>query len=130
MTIENVLTRRQILNQRFAGGQAAEAEKILKRIYNKIEARLLREPTQFQDDRMRLLRADINQILNLGFEDMKVDITDGVLAFADAEAQFMFTALSAETTVILALPAIEQIQQAVLQAGMGLEVGTGTLTIN
>lgn len=130
MTIENVLTRRQILNQRFAGGQAAEAEKILKRIYNKIEARLLREPTQLQDDRMRLLRADIAQILNIGFEDMKVDITDGVLAFADAEAQFMYTALSAETTVILALPAIEQIQQAVLQAGMDLQVGTGTLTIN
>tara|TARA_R110000787_G_scaffold285568_2_gene401673 strand:- start:540 stop:1586 length:1047 start_codon:yes stop_codon:yes gene_type:complete len=130
MTLENVLTRKQVFNQRFAGGEAAKAEKILQRIYKNVEDRLLREPTEFQEMRLRALRRDIANILNLQFDDMKRDIVEGVLEFADVESKFMYAALSAETKVVLAVPAVEMVQQAVLQAGMDVEIGTGTLTIN
>ena len=69
MTLENVLTRKQVFNQRFAGGEAAKAEKILKRIYKNVEDRLLREPTEFQEMRLRALRRDIANILDLQFDD-------------------------------------------------------------
>lgn len=130
MTLENVLTRKQIFNQRFAGGEAVKAENILKRIYKNVEDRLLREPTEFQEMRLTILRRDIANILDLQFDDMKRDIVDGALEFADDESKFMYTALSAQTNVILAVPAIEMVQQAVLQSGMDVEIGTGTLTIN
>jgi SPP1 gp7 family putative phage head morphogenesis protein len=130
MTIENVLTRRQVFNQRFAGGEAIAAENILKRIYAKINERLLRDPTEFQQLNMTRIRNDINNILAIDLDDMKGEILDGALDFAEAEGEFIYTALSSETSVILALPAIEQIKQAVVQAGMDVVVGSGTLTIN
>jgi SPP1 gp7 family putative phage head morphogenesis protein len=130
MTIENVLTRRQVFNQRFAGGEAIAAENILKRIYAKINERLLRDPTEFQQLNMTRIRNDINNILAIDLVDMKEVIVDGALDFAEAEGEFMYTALSSETSVVLALPAIEQIKQAVVQAGMDVVVGSGTLTIN
>jgi SPP1 gp7 family putative phage head morphogenesis protein len=130
MTIENVLTRRQVFNQRFAGGEAIAAENILRRIYAKINERLLRDTTEFQQLNMTRIRNDINNILAIDLEDMKEVIVNGALDFAEAEGNFMYTALNAETSVVLALPAIEQIKQAVVQAGMDVAVGTGTLTIN
>ena len=80
--------------------------------------------------RLRALRRDIANILDLQFDDMKREVLEGVLEFADVESKFMYAALSAETKVVLAVPAVEMVQQAVLQAGMDVEVGTGTLTIN
>jgi SPP1 gp7 family putative phage head morphogenesis protein len=130
MTIEDVLTRRQVFNQSFAGGEAKKAEQMLSRIYKKIQARLLRDPSEFEMQRLTLLRNDINRILDLDFQDMNKLIVDDSLEFAQDEGTFMYRALSAETSVILALPAIEQIKQAVLQAGMDLPVGNSTLTIN
>lgn len=130
MAIEDVLTRRQIFNQSFAGGEAAKAEAMLERIYNKIQERILRDPTEFEFQRLTLMRNDINNILRLDFDDMNRLIVDDSLEFAQDEGRFMYTALSAETSVVLALPAIEQIKAAVLNAGMDLPVGTGTLTIN
>lgn len=130
MTLENVLTRKQIFNQRFAGGEATKAEAILRRIYKSVNDRLLREPTEFQEMRLTALRRDIANILNLQFDDMKREIVGGMLEFSVDESKFMYTALSAEASVILAVPSIEMIQQAVLQAGMDVEIGTGTLTIN
>jgi hypothetical protein len=130
MTIENALTRRQIFNQRFAGGEAIAAQNILKRIYARVTERLLRDPTDFQRLNITRIRNDINNILAVDLQDMKEVIINRTLDFAEAESAFMYTALSAETSVILALPAIEQIKQAVTQAGMGVVVGSGTLTID
>jgi SPP1 gp7 family putative phage head morphogenesis protein len=130
MTIENALTRRQIFNQRFAGGEAIAAQNILKRIYAKVTERLLRDPTDFQRLNITRIRNDINNILAVDLQDMKEVIINRTLDFAEAESAFMYTALSAETSVILALPAIEQIKQAVTQAGMDVVVGSGTLTID
>ena len=130
MTVENVLTRRQILNQRFAGGEALTAEKILRRIYLRITERLLRDPDEFQQLELVRMRDDINNILSLEFNELKKVIVDSALDFADAEAGFIYTALAAESTVALALPALPQVRQAVLQSGMDVVVGTGKLTIN
>jgi len=130
MTVENVLTRRQILNQRFAGGEALTAEKILRRIYLRITERLLRDPDEFQQLELARMRDDINNILSLEFDELKKVIVDSALDFADAEAGFIYTALAAESTVVLALPALPQVRQAVLQSGMDVVVGTGKLTIN
>lgn len=130
MTIENALTRRQIFNQRFAGGEAIAAQNILKRIYARVTERLLRDPTDFQRLNITRIRNDINNILAVDLKDMKEVIINRTLDFAEAESAFMYTALSAETSVILALPAIEQIKQAVTQAGMDVVVGSGTLTID
>ncbi len=77
MTIENVLTRRQVFNQRFAGGEAIAAENILKRTYAKINERLLRDPTEFQQLNMTRFRNDINNILAIDLDDMKGEILNG-----------------------------------------------------
>jgi SPP1 gp7 family putative phage head morphogenesis protein len=130
MTIENVLTRRQIFNQRFAGGEAIAAENILKRMYDRVTERLTRDPTEFQMLNLTRMRNDIANILDINMDDMKRSIVDNAVEFAEAESDFMYTALSSETSVVLALPAVEQVKQAVLQAGMDVVVGTGTLTIN
>lgn len=129
MSIEDALTRRQIFNQRFAGGQAQDAEDMLTRLYAEVEARLLRGTTEFQTQRLRDLRADISNILALGFDDISVSITDGILEFSSIEADFAFKAIGIDTDVILSLPSPAQIEQAVLMSAMSVDAGVGDMTI-
>ena len=130
MSIEDSLIRRQIFNQRFAGGQAQAAEDMLSRLYAKIEARLMRGETEFQTMRLTALRNDINVLLNNGFGDVSQEIVDSMLEFSVKESEFAFGAISQGTNVVLTLPAIAQIERAVLSSSMDVKLGVGDLTVN
>ena len=130
MSLEDSLTRRQIFNQRFAGGQAQIAEDELSRLYAEIEARILRGTTEFQSFQLKALRDDINNLLTRGFDDLRVNVVDGLIEFSSLEADFTFKAVGLETNVILSLPAIAQIQQAVLSSAMDVVIGVGSITVN
>jgi SPP1 gp7 family putative phage head morphogenesis protein len=129
MSLEDSLIRRQILAQRLASGQAIEAQNILQRIYNDVSKSLTREPTEFRADRLRRLRDDIDVILNQGFTELDEKILDGVLLYANDEADFTHQAINLETNVELSLPAPAQIEQAVLQRGMAAPIGPTQITM-
>jgi len=130
MSIEDSLIRRQILNQRFTNGQAIKAQKELARFYETINARLLREPTEFQTDRLVRLRKDLDIMLSMGFGEFTSDITSEVIEFAESEVVFSHKAFNLNTIPELQLPAIHQIEQFILETGMDAPVGPGQLTIN
>lgn len=130
MSIEDTLIRRQIFVQRFANGRADEAAALLQTIYARIEARLLREPTEFQAARLTILRDDINILLNQGFDELSDDIITSMIEFTESEADFSLAALSLDTNVALITPTLAQIEQAVLNVGMDVPVGPSSLTLN
>ena len=129
MSIENALTRRQIFVQRFSGSEALKAERQLARIYGEITARLSREPTQFQADRLIKIRQDLSIIMAQGFDALNTNITESVLGYTADETNFAFRALGLETNAILSLPAVAGVERAVLQFGLDTPIGPGTITM-
>ena len=129
MSIENSLTRRQIFIQRFAGSEALSAEREIVRIYREIQTRILREPTDFQADRLVNMRRDIAIILSQGFDRLNAGITENILGFSNDEVSFAFRALGLETNVVLLMPAIAGVERAVLKFGLDVPVGPDTLTM-
>jgi SPP1 gp7 family putative phage head morphogenesis protein len=129
MSLEDSLIRRQVFNQRFAGGQAQEAEDLLVRLYAKIESRLLRAETEFQTQRLTAMRNDIAVIMANGFDEVTGEISDSMLQFSAAESEFMYEALGQNTSVVLSLPAVAQVERAVLSSVMSVNLGVGELTV-
>ena len=128
MSIEDSLTRRQILIQRFGNGEASTATNFLQNIYEMIEERLLIEPLSFDDFNLKKLQETIELILNRGFEALNEDITEAMLVFAAKESTFTLTALNINSSVVL-LPATEiAIANAVLNEGMDAPIGPGRIT--
>lgn len=129
MSLENSFIRRLIFIQRFAGGEAKKAEETLTRIAGTVQARLLREPTEFQEGRLKRLQDDINNLLGVGFSEFNEEQIESILEFSQVEAEFAQKAMQLETNVILSTPAITQIEQAVFASGMDAPIGPGQLTI-
>ena len=129
MSVEDSLIRRLIFIQRFAGSEAKKAEEILTRIAGTVQARLLREPTEFQVGRLKTLRDDISNLLGVGFSELSEGQIESILAFSADEAEFAQAAMQLETQVVLSTPAIGQIEAAVLGAGMDAPVGPSQITI-
>jgi SPP1 gp7 family putative phage head morphogenesis protein len=129
MSLEDSLIRRLIFIQRFAGAEAKKAEDTLLRISGTVQARLLREPTEFQEGRLKRLRDDINNLLGVGFRELNEQQIESILAFSENEAEFAQKAMQLETGVILSTPAIAQIEQAVFNTGMDAPIGPNQITI-
>lgn len=130
MSAEDTLTRRQVFIQRFAEGQANEAEKTLVRIYAKAQARILRDPDAITQQRLSSLTDDITRLLGAEFIDLQADIRQGVLDFAEDQAEFTTKALQAESTVILNQVGLATLEQTVFQRGMDTVIGPGKTTLN
>lgn len=129
MSIEDSLVRRQIFVQRFAGSQGLAAQKLLLDILERAQARMLREPTEFQTGRIARLIDDISIIANRGFADLSAQLLDEIAEFAADEALFYQTAVQTGVSVQLAVPAIGQIEQALLNTGMDAPIGPNTITM-
>lgn len=129
MSLEESLVRRLVFVQRFAGAEAKKAEDTLLRISATVQARLLREPTEFQEGRLKRLRDDINNLLGVGFRELNEQQIESILAFSENEAEFAQKAMQLETGVILSTPDIVQIEQAVFNSGMDAPIGPNQITI-
>lgn len=129
MSIEDSLIRRQIFVQRFAGGRSAEAQQLLLDILAQAQARLLREPTDFQTGRIARLIDDITIITGRGFQDLSAKLLEDITEFAADEALFYQTAVQTGVSVQLAVPSIGQIEQALLNTGMDAPLGPTQLTM-
>ncbi len=129
MSLEDTLIRRQIFLQRFAGGRAAEAEKILLNILRAAAARLRREQDQVAAARLARLIQDIQALTARGFEELNEKIIADALAIAESEVAFSVSATNLHVNVELATPAFAQIEQAVLMEGMDAVIGPGTVTL-
>jgi len=129
MSIEDTLIRRQIFLIRFAGGRAAEAEDMLLAILERAQARFLREPTEIQSARLARLITDISILTDQGFSELNEKILADAIALAEDEAAFSAKALGQNVTVEVAVPALQQIEQAVIRTGMDAPIGPNTITM-
>ena len=130
MSIEDTLIRRQIFIQRFAGSQARAAQDMLEGLYETLNERIMRATTDFQLQRLTILRTDISVLMSTGFDEIDDFITANALELSEAELEFSHTAMQSGSTVRLSIPALTQVEQAVLNVGMDTPVGPGTLTLN
>ena len=129
MSIEDSLTRRSIFDLRVANGQANDAADFLVEIYSRVEARILRN-SGFQDETLSRLRDDIDILLGRGFGELSENINESMLAFAESEAAFTYTAMGLETTAIMIEPLESAIDRLVLGEGMDVKPGVSRLTMN
>lgn len=129
MSIEDSLIRRQIFIQRFSGGRAKEAEQMLLDILAEVQARLLQEPTEFQVGRLTRLTNDINIITSRGLENLSAKLLEDIAEFSEDELIFYNKVVEQGLSVKLSVPAIAQIEQAVMLTGMDAPLGPKTLTI-
>lgn len=123
MSLEDVLIRRRIFTQRFAGSQAAKAEKTLLGIMDRARARLLEEPTELQSGRLATLINDISILNAKGFDDLNVNSIADIVAFAEDELAFVVKATGQHVNVSLNTPAFGQVEQAITSAGMDAPIG-------
>lgn len=130
MSAEDALTRRQLFIQRFAEGRANEAEKTLVRIYAKAQARLLRDPDAITAGRLTSVQQDINRLLASEFVDLNAGIRQGVLDFAEDQANFTTAALQAESTVLLNSVSLATLDQTVMSRGLDTPLGAGKITLD
>ena len=130
MSIEDSLIRRQIFNQRFANGLSDEMVETLERINADIEARMLRDLTEFQTERFALMQRDINNILNLGYSGFSDELIEGLNGFTRSDLDFSYRALGFDTDVILGMPILDQVQLHVLSSEMGVGSGVGLLSMS
>ena len=130
MTIEDTLVRRQVFVQRFAGGRASEAEKLVARILAQAQARLLLEPTEYQEIRLTKLIKDLNIMIKTGYADLTQKTIDVLTDYSADEVLFYQSVLQNGSSVQLAVPAIEQVNQAVMATGMDATIGASKITIS
>lgn len=129
MSIEDALIRRQLFIQRFAGGRSREAQQLLADMLSTVQARLLREPTEFQAGRVSRLLDDVAIITTRDLSELSADVTDTVTAFAADDVAFYERVVQRGASVQLSTPAIGQVEQAVLNTGMDAPIGPKTVTI-
>lgn len=129
MSIEDILVRRQIFIQRFSSSQARIAQGMLADLFETINARIFRATTDFQLQRLTIVQADIRILLSRGFSEIREFIIKGAFQLSEAEMKFSTAAMQSGTSVRLSLPALAQIEQAVLMQGMDTPIGPGTLSL-
>ena len=120
--------RHAVFVQRFAAGQAKQAQSMLARLRREIAGRLSDEPTQFQYARLRALQIDIDKISKDVFKDLAATTTAIRDDFVISEAEFTKTMLDKASSVPFALPSDEQLIAAA--ATKAFNVGSEKLTVN
>lgn len=129
MSIRDRLIRRQMFIQRFSRSEARRIQKRLVRLYNLINARLLREPSATLEARLLNIRRDIDVIIAQGFKDLSDTINQSVLNFSEAEMAFAQRAQQAGTRVVLTAPTIGQLEAALASSALDAPLGPNTITM-
>jgi SPP1 gp7 family putative phage head morphogenesis protein len=130
MSIEDAITRRMILVQRFADGNADVIEDRLQIIKERLTERLSRENDFVSGDIASRLISDINNILSIGFEDAGLELFDLLVDFAEDETAFNKLLMDAETTAIFAVPSRTNLVQTLATQAMAVPVGPSAITIS
>jgi len=126
MSVEDALTRKQVLNQRFASSLAIKYGKEIAALYARIAARMVREPNQV---RLARIADDLNRILNLGFREMSQEINQDVLDFAVDESEFAVGVFNNNSQVPFRIPDLPAIQRALANNALSVPVGPSDLTM-
>lgn len=129
MAIEDRLIRRQMFIQRFSASEAKRIQQRLSRLYNVINARLLREPSATLEARLLNVRRDIDIIIAQGFKELSDDINQSVLEFAEVDMGFAQRAQQAGTRVVLTTPTIGQLEAALRDSELDAPLGPNTITM-
>lgn len=122
-------TRHQIFVQRFSGSEAMRAKAQLERLRKEIVARIDREPTEFEGNRLSFMLSDIERLMSLAFADMTQKALETVVEFGKVEAEFTVAMANQASTVSFLLPDDAQITQAILRNGMDAPIGPDQITI-
>jgi hypothetical protein len=129
MSAENAMIRRKVFLLRYSATKSREVEKVLTALYERLQARIIREPSEFRVNRLTILRNDISILLQQGFD----DVTREMYAIADEigldEGAFLTKTMNLETNVILTAPDASIIERALRIDSMDVLIGSGELTM-
>jgi SPP1 gp7 family putative phage head morphogenesis protein len=120
-------TRHQVFLQRYAGGRSKEAYLTLNRLRNDIKARISREPTEFQAQRLQRLLDDIEAIAYAGFDKIWRNFRAEASDLAQAEAEFAVKLYDKTAKIEFTLPSDQILIQAVENAP--ISVGGAGVTV-
>jgi SPP1 gp7 family putative phage head morphogenesis protein len=127
--VVDVATRHNVFVQRFAGGQANEAAALLARMRKAVTARMERDPTEFQANRLNLLLRDIEGLTGNSMVQLGAQLDEAVTAFASSEALFSLELGQQTTTAIMQLPSDALVGQIVRSTPMAAPLGPNAITI-
>lgn len=118
-------TRHQVFLQRYGGGKSKEAQRVLNRLRRDISARLSREPTIFQRQRLTDILKDINALSTLAFKDISGKMLQGAKELASVEAEFSTTLFNKVVNVEFTLPSDAALLNAVVGSAMDVGLNAG-----
>lgn len=122
-------TRHAVFVQRFAGGESKKAQRLINGLLADVNARILRNPTEFQASRLSSLRSELEFIALQFSEKLSGDMVQMALDFAQTEAAFSSEMMSHVSTIPLASPSDAALSAAVLRQGMDTPLGPDQVTI-
>ena len=120
-------TRHQVFLQRYAGGEAKKANKLLSRLRRDINARLSQEPSAFQTQRLTSLLGDINGLYATATKDIAATVARGAVELAESEAAFSVGLYKKVTkpSVVFNVPSQASLIAALDESVMAAPVGSG-----
>lgn len=121
-------TRHQVFLERYGNGQSKEATELLYRIRRDINARLSRDPTDFQKARLNSLLMDVEKIAADGFKDIELQQIAATQKLAVSEGQFSVSLFNKAATIDFVSPTAEALMAATMTSGMVSQTKTA-LTI-
>jgi len=130
MSLEDTFIRRQVFIERFSSSQGRDAQRMLERLYKQLNARILASSSDFEMNRLNLIRERIAALLAEGFRSLGQHLSDNAMEFAQAEMNFSAAAMQQNTKPFLSIPSLVQLEAAVLNKGMDTPIGVGRLTLN
>ena len=118
-------TRHQVFLQRYGGGQSKDAIKTLNRLNKGILARLAKEPTEFQAQRLKSVLKDVKALTSPAFKEISNNLISGSKDLAVSEAAFSAGMLDAGTkNANFTIPADELLIANVLQSTMDTKINS------
>ena len=125
----DAVTRRAIFIQRFADGESQGILDILADVKNKVVARMSREGNIVNSQRLSLMLADVQTVLDRGFTDVSDDLFSRLIDFGEDEALFNQTMFADATTTIPSPLNSQQVQVAIFRTTLEVPVGASDISI-
>lgn len=128
--LTDTATRHAVFVQRFASGEALNAERMIIQMGEDIAAKLAAEYNLARSERLTALMRTVRAILAATMTEIKAGTIETATEFAGSEAAFTVKMLSQAATVKFLTPAQSLIEAAVLRLGMDAPVGPAQLTLS
>lgn len=128
--LADAATRHALFVQRFAGGEALKAERMIVQMGDNVAAKLAAEYNLARSERLTALMRTVQAILASTMTEIKAGTIETATEFAGVEAAFSARMLSQAATVKFLTPAQSLLEAAVLRQGMDAPVGPAQLTLS